>query len=333
MNIVYTVDDNFVPQVATSMCSIMENNKKLEILFYIISKGISDSNKEKLFDFVDSYNQKVVIIELGDLNDYIDFEFDTSGWNEIVLARLILDKLLPETVEKILYLDGDIIVRDSLEELWNIDLGANVIGGVIEPTADIERKQAIGLSPQTPYINAGVLLINMNKWRDFDAGKKVLDFYRAHDGKLFSNDQCAINGALKNHILQLPIVYNFCNTYRFYSYEALCKIAYPTKLISKEEFNKCLSNPVIIHFLGEERPWRIGNKHTYRDEYINYWNKTPWKNSSLEYGWKRYFLFFNLFNTLMKPFPILRYKIINRLIPVFLQYRSRKKKVQSNRVS
>lgn len=48
---------------------------------------------------------------MGDIKQYFDFEFDTTGWNSIVLARLVLDKFLPEDMEKVLYLDGDTIVR------------------------------------------------------------------------------------------------------------------------------------------------------------------------------------------------------------------------------
>lgn len=62
-------------------------------------------------EFGQKYNRNVIIKELGDIKQYFDFEFDTTGWNSIVLARLVLDKFLPEDMEKVLYLDGDTIVR------------------------------------------------------------------------------------------------------------------------------------------------------------------------------------------------------------------------------
>ena len=163
MNIVYTLNDKFVPQVAAGICSVCENNTDFEnITFYIISKEITDENKEKLTKLVKKYNRKIEIIELGDIKKYIDFEFDTTGWNSIVLARLVIDKLLPETIDKILYLDGDTIVRGNLSELWNTDISEYILAASIEPTVDRERKKQLGLE-KLPYYNAGILLINLKK--------------------------------------------------------------------------------------------------------------------------------------------------------------------------
>ena len=213
MNIVYTLNDKFVPQVAAGICSVCENNTDFEnITFYIISKEITDENKEKLTKLVKKYNRKIEIIELGDIKKYIDFEFDTTGWNSIVLARLVIDKLLPETIDKILYLDGDTIVRGNLSELWNTDISEYILAASIEPTVDRERKKQLGLE-KLPYYNAGILLINLKKWREEKAGKIILDYYKANDGKLFANDQDAINGSLAGKIYTLLPKYNFYNIY------------------------------------------------------------------------------------------------------------------------
>ena len=142
MNILYTLNDKFVPQVAAGICSVCENNKDVkDIKFYLISKEITDDNKQKLKDFVEKYNREIEIKELGDINQYIDFEFDTTGWNSIVLARLVLDKFLPEDLERVLYLDGDTIVRGSLKELWETNIENYVLGASIEPTIDKKRKK------------------------------------------------------------------------------------------------------------------------------------------------------------------------------------------------
>ena len=159
----------------------------------------------------------------------------------------MLPEILPN-LNKIIYLDGDTMVRGSLHDLWSIDLSNYVIGAAVEPTANSERKKAISLELTKPYYNAGVLLINMEKWKEMNAGKIVLNFYKEHQGRLFANDQCAINGALKDYILQIPISYNFCNSYRFYNYKALVKMMKPTKFISKEDYQVQCNNPIIIHF-------------------------------------------------------------------------------------
>ena len=324
MNILYTLNDNFIPQVSAGICSVCENNKDVKkIDFYLMSLKISKNNKEKLKKFIKKkYNRDIYYIELENLDKYFDFSFDTNGWNPIVLARLLLDKLLPEKISKILYLDGDTIVRGSLKELWNLDMKGSVIGASIEPTIDKNRKNSLGLSG-LPYYNAGVLLVDLKRWRNEMTGKRIIDFYKKNNGRLFANDQDAINGALKGEILTISPKYNFYNIFYQYNYRFLNKLC-DFSYINKDVFIDAYYNPVIIHYLGEERPWRIGNKHKYREDYIKYLNLTPWKGKNFENGWGTYFVLWNLFNLFTKPFPMLRYNIINKLIPVFMKYRSKK---------
>lgn len=324
MNIVYTVNDAFIQQLATGICSVCENNVDEDIMFYVISDGITDTNKQKLTEFVNRYDKQISIIELGNISDYLDFSFDIVGWNSIVLARLVLSKLLPSTVERVIYLDGDTMVRGSLIELWETDMGDCILGAAVEPTANHARKISLGISDDAPYYNAGVLLINLDRWRENCAEERILSYYKSHEGRLFANDQDAINGELKNEIYNLSIVYNFCNSYRFYPYRTLVKIMRPCEFISIDEYKRCIQNPIIIHFLGEERPWRIGNKNPFTPEYFEYWNKTPWADTKLENGWENYFKAFNLFNVVMKIFPYVRYKIIDAMIPWVLKKRANK---------
>ena len=129
MNILYTTDDKFVGKVGASICSVFDNNKSMEqISVYIIGQDISKENRRKLKELSQIYGRSIEIIELENLKNYFDFEFDTSGWNQIVLARLLLDKLLPDYIERIIYLDGDTINISNLQSLWETDLNGKVLG-------------------------------------------------------------------------------------------------------------------------------------------------------------------------------------------------------------
>lgn len=326
MNIVYTLNNKFVPQVAASICSVCENNTNFDqIIFYLFSMKISNENKKNLSKLIKKYNRECKIIELENLNDYFDFKFDTNGWNPIVLSRLLVDKILPENISKVLYLDGDTIVRNNLYDLWNDDMDGMVIGASIEPTVDKSRKKLLGLE-YSHYYNSGVLLINLEKWRQENTGLRIIDFYKKHDGKLFAPDQDAINGALKNEIYTLLPKYNFYNIFWQYPYSFLRKLESPAEYISQKDFLECQINPSIIHYLGEERPWRRYNTHLYKNDYVKYLSKTPWKNTGFEDGWRIYFICWNIFNVITKPFPAFRYAIINSLIPLFMKIRSNKLK-------
>ncbi len=325
MNILYTINDKFVPQAAACMTSICENNKSSDsITFYIMGMGISDSNNKKLCDLAERYGRNSVIIEIGAMEQYFDFSFNTTGWNEIVLARLLVDRILPNEIKRVIYLDGDTIVRGNLSDMWNIDLGDKTLAMSVETTVNRKNKAVLGLEDEL-YYNAGVLLIDLDKWRSLDCGKRIIEYYEAHNGRLFANDQDAINAVLKDEIYQLLPSYNFCNTYTQYPYWFLRQLVKPQKYIEKNIYEECKRNPIIIHYLGEDRPWRRGNTHKYKTDYERYLGMTEWADTQQEEGWELYFVVWKCFNTITKPFPRLRYSIITNMIPIVMKRRSKKK--------
>lgn len=326
MNVLYTIDGGFVPQVAAAITSICENNMHVEeIHFYIMSFHIPAWLEKKLAEYVNTYSKNacirdVIFIELNEMHHYFDFTIDTSAWNPIVLARLLVDKLLPENVERVIYLDGDTIVRGSLSELWDTDMGELSIGACIEATCSLKRKEKMGLKNK-PYHNAGVLLVDLKNWRKNNTGQEIIDYYCKNNGKLYANDQDAINGSQVGKIKTLSPTYNYHNTYDIYRYRLFEKNCdYPVP--SKEELANIKKNPCIIHFLGEERPWRKGNKHRFSEEYIKYLDMTPWAGENIDDGWRLYFTCWNIFNFVMKPFPLTRCRIINTLVPMILKKKS-----------
>ena len=329
MNILYTLNDKFVPQVAAGITSICENNKDSDkITFYLMSLGITKQNKKLLNKYIKKYDRSIIFIELNNLNTYFDFDFDTNGWNPIVLARLLLDKLLPDNLDKILYLDGDTIVRGNLKELYNTNMKNYAIASSIEPTISKKRKEQLKMI-DFPYYNAGVLLINLENWRKNKIGEKIIKYYKDNNGNLFANDQDAINGSQKGKIYTLSPKYNYYNIFDQYSYRFLSKLMQPVNYsdyVTKDEYEDARKNPVIIHYLGEERPWRKGNSHKYRKDYKKYLKMTPWADTEDEKGWGLYFILWRIFNFITKPFPNIRYNIINSLIPKFMAYRKRKLK-------
>ena len=273
---------------------------------------------------VKKQKRNIEFIEINNIEEHFNFKFDVTGWPKVTLSRLLMDKLLPKNIDKILYIDGDTIVRGSIETLWNTKMDNSIIAASIEPTVSKERKERLQML-NYPYCNAGVMLINLKLWRQVNATQLIFDFYKKFNGNLFACDQDAINGSLKEYVKIISPKYNYFNVFDQYPYYFLRRNVKPAKYISKKKFMEAKKNPVIIHYLGEERPWRLGNKHRFRKDFYNYLNQTEWHDMKFEQGWNLYFKCWNIFNLFMKPFPYLRLKIINSLIPTFLKLRSKKK--------
>lgn len=132
-----------------------------------------------------------------------------------------------------------------------------------------------------------------------------------------------MNCAFAGRIKFLPPCYNYGSVQIYYNWKTQKKISSPTPFMTEEEYKSAVAQPAIVHFLGEERPWRAGNKHPYTPVYQLYLNMTPWKDHPQDEGWRMYFRAFYLFNAVTKPFPVLRYHIIDALIPAFMRHRAK----------
>lgn len=327
MNVLYTFDNNYVQHAIASMVSICRTNSwDMNLVFYVLADSVSNDNIAVIKALEDEFSCKIIITEINGFMSQFESGFDTGGWNETTMARLLMASFLPSDVTRVIYLDCDTIVRNSLEDLWETDLDDNCIGAVVEPTVDRSRMKILGIG-ERPYFNAGVLLVNLAKWRDLEMEKKILAICAEEGDKLTANDQDALNLAMKDGFYILSPTYNYVNSFYYYPYRLLSELEKPARFPDAQEFRAIQDNPNIIHYLGEDRPWRKNNTHHFTQDYWKNVNQSPYASyAKEEEGWELYFKAWHLFNTLMRPFPKTRLYIIQRLIPVFLQFRAKNRK-------
>ncbi len=295
MNVVYASNDNYARHLAVSLCSLLEHNRQVrEIHIYILSMGLSSLTRERIQKTAEPFGRKITVIEMGDLAERFSYDVDTGGFDLSIMARLFIGEVLPKEAERVLYLDCDTVVLSSLRSLWDAGLGSFLLGAVMEPTIYPSVKEEIGLSSESPYYNSGVLLIDMKRWREENVQKQLLDFYSSMGGKLFAGDQDTINGALKGRIKPLSPRYNFFTNYRYFRYSHLLKLSPVYGTIPEKEFKEAGRHPAILHFMGDERPWKQGNLNHYRRAYDYYLARTPWAGTPKEKGSRLYMAAYHL---------------------------------------
>ncbi|RGY98935.1 glycosyltransferase family 8 protein [Clostridium sp. AM58-1XD] len=289
MNVVYASNDNYARHLGVSMCSLFDNNSRERTIdVYILSVGLCEENRKKLNTIGRRYGRKIHYIEVDGLRERIPFPVDTGRFDISTLGRLFIGEMLPDEVKRILYLDCDTVIIRSVKNLWGMDLEESIIGAVQEPTIYTEVKEDIGLRAGDPYFNAGVLLVNLEKWRREDMGRKLMAYYEERDGKLFANDQDAINHVLKGRIKSIMPSYNFFPNYRYFRYKELVRQSEAYLTVSEGDLHRAKHHPVIIHYMGDERPWKAGNFNHYRRAYEIYLKKTPWNGMPKEKGQEAY---------------------------------------------
>lgn len=306
MNILYASNDNYVPFLGISLYSLLKNSQQVDnISIYIFSNEISEENQRKLLYMVERFHRKISFIDISDLENMIGFSIDSSGYNITTFARLFADELLPENIDKILYLDSDIIINHSIQELWETDVENNFIAAIPEVYMPIDKKRHIGLEKEDIYYNAGVILINRNRWREENLKDLFLQYYRQMGGSLLYNDQDIINHCCKDRIVSVHPKYNFEPNVFYFPYRYL-RIINPFYFRgSKQEFLEMLKTPNIIHFLGDERPWVKGNKNPYSHIFYNYQKESGWDYNWIE-GKELYMNAYHVLNVLTRVFPFIR---------------------------
>jgi len=263
ITIVTVCDNHFTVLLAALIKSIEINHHTEEIInFYIVGDKLNTKNKRDLAKCVKPDKFSFFWLEMNEIiQDKRMLPFDNSSFPVNVYIRLFIPLFLPAHIDKVLYLDVDMIVRKDISLLWNTDLGEKIVAGVLDrsqkvssPWGGIQNYAELGLDPETKYFNSGLLLINRNQWLQFNATEKIISCI-SHNKKYTSfPDQYGLNAVLANQWLELDSRWN--------NYSML------------EE-----QDPFIIHFI-EAKPIYTSYHYNqqYREEFYNYLKQTPWIN-------------------------------------------------------
>lgn len=274
INILCATDDNYVPYCGIMLTSVFENNTESSICAYIlIDKPLSAHNNKKFNQLAKKYKQQIECILVD--KSYLE-HFPIKGmdyWSIATYYRLYAAELLPKTIDRVLYLDCDIIVTSSLASLWDIEMKDIAICAV--PDIFIysdEYQNRLHYPTSNGYFNAGVVLMNLDYWRTHSIGQKCLDFLGEHYDWIVANDQDVLNAILHDKKIDLPLKYNFQLQFlsnHFFNLQ--------TKEM-QEQIMKTINNPIIMHYAYSIKPWSV---MYYKMPFSNLWkeykHKSLWK--------------------------------------------------------
>ncbi len=276
INIALAPDDNYAKHCAIVMASAMVNaSEGSEINFYILDGGLNEENKRALGNIKTGrkYNLEFLRIDADAFKNFPEMSYITvSTW-----YRLKIASLLPPEVTRILYLDCDTVVTAPLNELFEMDMEGCLIGGA---TDNMWRRYSkkLGLPSDYRYFNAGVLLVNVEAWRNEGIEEKLFAFLSEDTDRLKLMDQSVLNIFMGDRAKRLGLKWNF---------QYIIPFLDDTCFFYKEtldEYISAMTDHAIIHFMGEYKPWKddIGTLHPFRNEYFKYLKYTQWKLSGDE---------------------------------------------------
>lgn len=189
MNVAFSSDNNYAPYLAVSILSVLKNNSESEICFYILDFGIDNNNKEIIANIVYNHGKSIKFISV-DKDEFANFPITINYISLATYARLNITQYIPD-VDKLLYIDVDTLTNGSLDDLWNTDIEQYSLAACKDFFIEIEQadyKAKIGLENHH-YFNAGVLLINMRRWRELNVLEMSLTWLNKYKDVIKYQDQ------------------------------------------------------------------------------------------------------------------------------------------------
>lgn len=274
IHIACSTDDNYAALCGIMLCSLMENNKQNHLHLHILANGLSECNKQK---FLIQSNKYGVCCSFHNVDEklLVNCQYRTkahklskAAYYRILLASTLLD------VDKVIYLDCDMIVLKDLSSIYNIDIKDYGVGAVVD--YDMKKNQdhykQLGLYVGDPYFNSGFMLINLEYWRRNNSEKYLVKF-ATKPRHVYFHDQDALNYVFKNNWYKIEPKWNRYNIFNIYA---------DNLFENKKEMNDFFKNPCVIHYPGQYfKPWFKNSFIPYRKEWLVYKKLSEWRDFPL----------------------------------------------------
>lgn len=275
MDILVCIQHNFVMPCGVLLLSLITNNSREEVHIHCIcNRDVTNDDKASLRKIVEGETQNSIqyyTFQTKHIDSYPGLK--GAHFGESTYYRLFSSSILPTDIHQVLYLDSDMIVNGSLNDLYATDIEGYAVAGIINPMMERQMSRIRKyLDDSDVYINGGVQLINLDYWRSHRVENAFVEFIEKDPQWILYVDQDVLNVVLKGKIKLLPIKYNL-------QHQFLYKDKYLNGLLKNQysELKEARENPVIVHFTGPDKPWMRHCKHPFTKLFEKYQNKTEWK--------------------------------------------------------
>ncbi|MBW4692134.1 MAG: glycosyltransferase family 8 protein [Lyngbya sp. HA4199-MV5] len=281
--LVCSADENYAMPMAAMLCSVLANLKtNAPLMISVLDGNMRPTTRQKVLRSLQAQQVPFHLSWLQPDHTVLQGLPLSRHYTLAAYYRLLIPEALPANFNKAIYLDCDIIVQGNLAALWQLEVGDHYVLAVqddYQPLVSsrggcgLRNYQELGLDPEQPYFNSGLLVMNLKKWREDAIGRKVLEFSRQNWAYIQNADQDGLNavfrgrwGKLSEQWNQMPGIYNY-TSWQESPYDAIA-------------FQSLRDNPYVIHFTNAVKPWHHHCQHPARALFFAYLDRTVWK------GWR-----------------------------------------------
>lgn len=287
MDVVCNIDSSYIKYCVVTLLSLFQNNERGTIHAHIVANRLSEDEKNIIREELGRYGNQLIFYDAGDtivVNCPISAE--TSRLSVATYYRIFLPIILPKSISKVLYIDCDLVVESSIAELWQM----NLTGYALAASEDChcvtkEFYERLHYAEKYSYFNAGVLLVNLDYWRENRIMEKCIQYIEKYPERLRFNDQDVLNGVLYDQWVSFPYKWNMHYYFR--------KTTMSAKAL--REIEESLGTPAILHYMSSSKPWLPHCEHPLAHRWFHYLDKTRWKGERPQKTFK------DFFNKYIKP--------------------------------
>lgn len=263
LNLLFSIDDDYCSHFFVTLFSIYENTCHEKIAVYVLQKE-QLQQQDTIYRFCAKLGISYYPIIVGET---IFTQAPTSNrYPESIYYRLLAHHYLPKHLDKILYLDADILCLNDINSLYALDLGDYLYAGASHTASanlsELVNKLRLGNYEARAYVNSGVLLMNLKQMRQDITLQEILDYINQTSSWLLLPDQDILNALYGYRIQLLPD--------HIYNYDTRYNVRYYTKSSGQWNLNWVIANTVFLHFCGKDKPWNTDYHGRYSALYKHY---------------------------------------------------------------
>lgn len=262
INLLATLDENYLPHLKVMLFSLHQNNLKQDFDLWLVHEQISEQQLIKLGLLLEELN--ITLHPLKIPSQLFEKAPTVERYPREMYFRLACGDLLPDYVKRVIYLDPDILVINSIHPLWDLNLEGNVFAAAVHSGLTNITKGINNIRLQTTknYFNSGVLLIDVDKAREIVKLDDIYRIIKRYGDYLLLPDQDVMNHLYGHVTLEI--------NEEVWNYDTRQSNIYFTRNIKNFNMNWVAQNTVILHFCGNPKPWTGKNNTRFGLIYAHY---------------------------------------------------------------
>ena len=257
MNLLFVIDDAYVEQFKVVLFSIAQQMPRQDFQVFVMQKRLLEQDAS-IKQYVEKLGMVYHPVVVGE--EAFAHAPTTDRYPDTIYYRLLAHEFLPAEVDKILYLDADLICLNDFRELYDMEMGEQLYAAASHNEDGllldyVNKLRLNNFEMDSSYFNTGILLMNLKAIRPYVKRKDILDFIEKNRNRLMLPDQDVLNGLYADRVMAIPD--------EIYNYDARYSLIYQAKSQGKWDLNWVIDHTVFLHFAGRDKPW----KSNYRGRY------------------------------------------------------------------